>query len=564
MPVSRLSWIFGLCLVVPLVGAEPRLTPGDRDLIRDRQDRLLQEQQRRLEELQQLPGEEARSEETAPVDEGHCIEILRIDLQGAAHLAESRRDELLAPFLGRCLGTPQLNELLRVITGDYLDRGYVTSRAYLPQQDLADGQLEIIVIEGRLEGLDSSAMATDRELAMAFPGSVGDLLDLRELEQLVDQLNRLPSRPAQLELLPGEHVGGSRVSVQGQPEKAWRVSATRHNDGDIGTGEQQMGLGFDWDSPLGLADQFSLRTSQDAVTDHWRHSDSQSASYGLPWGWWTFAYHYSQSYYRMRHEGTGFPFVYDGGSRTQQWSAERVLHRDGLSKTGVSLAMSHYRTRNYVDGSLIATSSNRLTEQQLGFNHGRRVGSAFINLDIGWQRGSGALDAQAEGNPHGSESVARYNKYSATLSYLQPFQLWDEPFSFDSLAHGQRSEDVLFSPQRISLGGLSSVRGFKDQSLSGDTGGYWRNQVRWRRPIAVESLRPWFHEFGLAFAYDLGVIHGGPHNPEVRGRMSGNAFEFSLSGTHLAASASFARSLERPDIIEDRERPIYFRLDAFF
>ncbi|WP_432653311.1 POTRA domain-containing protein, partial [Pseudomonas aeruginosa] len=80
--------------------------------------------------------------------------------------------------------------------------------------------------------------------AMSFPGRTGELLDLRELEQLVDQLSRLPSRQAQLELVPGSEVGGSRVRLKGERDKPWRVSATRNNDGDVSTGEQQMGLGL--------------------------------------------------------------------------------------------------------------------------------------------------------------------------------------------------------------------------------------------------------------------------------------------------------------------------------
>ncbi|MGZ2853601.1 ShlB/FhaC/HecB family hemolysin secretion/activation protein, partial [Pseudomonas aeruginosa] len=110
-------------------------------------------------------------------------------------------------------------------------------------------------------------------------------------------------------------------------DKPWRVSATRNNDGDVSTGEQQMGLGLDWDSPLGLADQLNLRANRDAVTDRWRHSDSQSLFYSLPWGWWTFTYGYSQSDYRTRNEASGFPFKLDGDSRSHQFRAERVLHR---------------------------------------------------------------------------------------------------------------------------------------------------------------------------------------------------------------------------------------------
>ena len=123
---------------------------------------------------------------------------------------------------------------------------------------------------------------------------------------------------------------------------------------------------------------------------------------------------------------------------------------------------------------------------------------------------------------------------------------------------------MLFGPQRISLGGLSSVRGFKDQSLSGDSGAYWRNQLRWRRPVAFEPLRPFLQEYAVALAYDLGVIQGDRYNGNQHGRLSGNAIEFSTRGKNLAASVTFARSLERPDAIERQEHPVYFRLDLFF
>lgn len=556
--------LYALIVFNPLVHAAPPQLPADRDLIRDRQERVLDEQRKRLEELQQLPGRPGAQEPPPASEDERCFEIRSIRLQGAALISASRQRELLKPFEHQCLGSGQLNELLKAITQYYLDRGYVTSRAYLPQQDLSDGELEVLVVEGRLEGLDGSAIASPRELAMAFPGRPGAILDLRELEQLLDQLGRLPSRPAQLELVPGERVGGSRVRLKGEPSKPWHANLNRHNDGQTSTGEQQWGTGLDWDSPLGLADQLSLRGGGDTLSDHWQHSANQSLFYSLPYGWWTLSYGYSQSYYRTQNQSAGFDFASDGDSKTHSLRAERVLHRDEVSKTAASLGVSHLQTRNYLDNELIDVSSQRLSEAQLGFNHGRRIGSAFVNLDLGWQQGTGAFDAQNDGDPHGSQPVARYNKYSLTASYLQPFSLWNETFSFDSLVNGQRSEDVLFSPQRIGIGGLSSVRGFKEQSLSGDTGVYWRNQLRWRRALGWEPLRPFVHEYGVALAYDAGVIHGNRHNPQLHGRMSGNAIEFNARGQYLAASLTFARSLERPDSLERREHPVYLRFDLFF
>lgn len=561
--VSRVQ-AFVLALLPLYAAAATPPSPGDRDLIRDRQERLLQEQQKRLQELQNLPGKDAPAPATGSGADTRCFDIRQITLQGADALSAARQRALLKPYEGRCLGVGQLNALLKAITDAYLDQGLVTTRAYLPQQDLTSGNLLIIVVEGRLEGLDSAEVATPRELGMAFPGSAGEVLDLRELEQLIDQLGRLPSRQAELELVPGQEVGASRVRLLGEREKPWRVSATRHNDGDVSTGEQQMGLGLDWDSPLGLADQLNLRASRDTVSDHWRHSESQSLNYSVPWGWWTFSYSYNQSYYRTRDGAENFTYKFDGDNQVHQLRAERVLHRDNVSKTQLNLGLSHLRTNNYIDDFLMDVSSTRLTETQLGFNHGRRIGSAFVNLDAGWQQGIGALDAQGTGDPRHDDPVARYNKYSLTLSYLQPFELWGESFSVDSLASGQKSEDVLYSPQRISIGGYNSVRGFKEQTLTGDTGGYWRNQLRWRRAVTSPALQPWLQEYGAAIAYDVGVIKGGRYNPDARGRMSGNALEFNVRGKYFAATASFARSLERPGVIERREHPIYFRVDAFF
>src|SRR5450830_273727 len=188
-------------------------TPGDQDLIRDRQNRLLDEQRRRLDELKDLPGKEAKPQAPATPADSRCFPIQDITLKGADSLPAADRQRLLKPYVGQCLGVSQLNELLKVITDYYIDKGRVTSRAYLPQQDLSSGHLQVLVVEGKLEGLKGAqgSSVTDRELAMAFPGKVGAALNLREVEQLVDQLSRLPSKQAQMELTPGTQVGGSEV-----------------------------------------------------------------------------------------------------------------------------------------------------------------------------------------------------------------------------------------------------------------------------------------------------------------------------------------------------------------
>ncbi|AZF06440.1 ShlB/FhaC/HecB family hemolysin secretion/activation protein [Pseudomonas sp. R5-89-07] len=546
-------------------GAPVLTTPGVTDLIRDRQDRLLEDQQRRLEELKELPGKSVTSVKTTAPADSRCFPIKAIELAGADTLSKSERIKLIKPYIGQCLGVPQLNEVLKVITDRYLANGLVTSRAYLPQQHLYSGILKIQVVEGKLEGLKGaeSSGITDRQLAMSFPGKTGELLNLREIEQMVDQLNRLPSNQAQMELAPGKQVGGSDVLVKNTPQKPWRFGLSRHNGGQRSTGEQQWGASLDWDNPLGLADQLSLRGGHDAVSDHQKTSRNSMLNYSLPFGWWSLNYSYSETEYRSLAQANNFNFKQTGDSQSHQLRLERVIHRDALSKTSLSTGVAYLRTNNFIEDSKLALSSNRLSEAQFGINHGRRIGSSFLNIDLGMQDGIGAFDAQANHNPRPGQADARYRKYTATVSYLYPFKLWGESLSFSSLMTGQRSEDVLFSPQRVSLGGQSSIRGYKDQSLAGDSGGYWRNDLRWSRPVSWAWLQPVFREYGTSLGYDQGVISHGRYNAEQHGRMTSNSVDLFARGQNVAATVTFAHSLERPDPITEREAPIYFRLDFF-
>lgn len=552
------------CLLACLA-AHAAPTPGEQDLLLERQQRLLDDQQRRLDDLRNLPGEQ-KTAPAAPSDApARCFTIERVQLEGITLLTLATQRRLVASYEGQCVGVPQLNDLLKAITGEYIARGYVTSRAYLPQQDLGSGVLRVQVVEGHLEGVapaDGSQLSP-REVGMAFPGREGEPLNLREVEQMVDQLNRLPSNQVQMDLLPGEQVGGSQVQVKNTPAKPWRASLSRNNNGQRSTGEQQWGAGLEWDNPLGLADQLRLRGGHDAVSDRTRASKNGSIDYNLPWGWWTFDYNYSQSDYRSNIEAQGQTFAQTGDSQNHSARIERVIHRDAMSKTSLSTGLSVLRTNSYIDDTRLNLSSNRITEAQFGFNHGRRIGTAFVNLDLGWQHGIGAFDAQGDGNPGPGEPTARYNKYTGTLSYLQGFDLFGERLQFTSLGTWQHSEDALYSPQRMSLGGQASVRGLKDQYLTGDTGGYWRNDLRWVRPVTQPALQPLFQQYGAGIGYDQGVIEHGRYNSGASGRVTGNAFELFARGQHVAVSLTFARSLERPEALSKREHPLYFSVDFF-
>jgi len=145
------------------------------------------------------------TQENATQDSGVCVQVNNIMLHSSTHLSESTKAILVNPYVRRCLSMRDMNGLIRDIVNHYVELGYVTTRAYVAPQDLASGTLEITVVEGAIEGiqLNQGSGQDQRRVSTAFPGLQGNTLNLRDIEQGLDQLNRLPSSNAKMEIVPG-------------------------------------------------------------------------------------------------------------------------------------------------------------------------------------------------------------------------------------------------------------------------------------------------------------------------------------------------------------------------
>lgn len=85
----------------------------------------------------------------------------------------------------------------------YGDAGYTAACAYLPEQDIGDGELTIEVVEGKLSAIVMriNGAAARSEARQAFPGMIGGPLYMRDVQQGLDQLNRLPNVRRQASLM---------------------------------------------------------------------------------------------------------------------------------------------------------------------------------------------------------------------------------------------------------------------------------------------------------------------------------------------------------------------------
>ena len=204
---------------LPTLVAAQSVIPGElnnaaragENFLRQQQE-IQDERQRQRDRTQQQPGGESLSESKAAAAgsqaEGQCVEAKALEIVGARLLPKDQIARMQRDIVGRCVGTRDLNILLQRITDLYVARGYVTTRAYIPAQDTQGGHLTIVVIEGKVEKIEVKPRGS-ASAATAFPGMRGEVFNLRDAEQGIDQLNRLSSNNAKIDIRPGSTPGAS-------------------------------------------------------------------------------------------------------------------------------------------------------------------------------------------------------------------------------------------------------------------------------------------------------------------------------------------------------------------
>ncbi|MCW8915104.1 MAG: ShlB/FhaC/HecB family hemolysin secretion/activation protein [Magnetovibrio sp.] len=510
--------------------------------------------------------ETPKVEVPAGLEGGACVDITAFDVQGAELIPSDVLNLFTAEYKDKCLTLEQINTLLADISNWYMDRGYITTRAYLPPQDLTKGNLEIVVIEGRTESIEFVPARDPRmRLSTAFPNLSGKRLNIRDLEQGLDQINRLPSNNAKLELEPGSKTGQTKVQIENQPGQRVRFTGTEDNTGSRSTGSRQRTIEMDADDIFGMNDLWSVSHKANPRNFDGQRSKTVSGSVSIPYGYWTFEYSDSYFEYASTIQATTSSYESTGISRTQAFTTERVVHRDQDSKTSLEGVLTLKEARNYIAGTLLDSSSRRLSIAGLTARHSTKLWGGSMSAALGYERGLRAFGAKKDHEHVSGEARAQFQKLTSDLSYAHGFKLLEQDLSASLSASGQWAPGVLFSSERFSIGGLSSVRGFKEETLSGDVGGYIRSELAWLLPLTkltyVDKFLGSLSPYGAA---DMGWIQADPIEDGEGGVLAGGTLGLRASGGFLTFDVSWAIPLKRHHSITPQGRELYTSVSVNF
>lgn len=538
-------------------------SPGDIQKALEQQRRVIQQQeQRRREQLRKLRESPEIRKKNRPEDEDSskkkdfCLPIKKIVFKGGELLNadEVAQSALKDPFVGKCMSIIDIMAVVRVITNWYIDKGYVTARAYPPEQDLSKGLLIIKVVEGRTEEIsiyDNNKPRTGFD--NAFPRIIGKRLYIRDIEQGLDQINRLPTHDATIRIEPGKKEGYSRLRIDTKKNSGPITMATIDNHGQTSTGKYRVGGDVSVNDLFGLYSSmnFGYKTSKPFEEDG-NSSQDYSASLSAPFGYWTLFL--SGSHFDYESQIVGKLNSFDSTGESSYYTAEldRVLHRDRLSKTRLSASMTYKDTESFINGTRLLTGSRKLNVVSGRLSHSRRIFGGLLDGAVETHFGAPLFGSlEDKDRLPGTKASAEFTKLAGDFSFYRPLKLGQLNLAYNISGAGQWSEQELFSSERISLGGLYTVRGFRDQSISGDVGGYVRNELTLRLPNYLpKKTQKFFGNMDLFAAFDAGWLQKDDMDGFEQGHVSGFAAGARIYGGIFFGQVSYERAVEAPNFIE--------------
>ena len=469
--------------------------PGAQELLRQQErERALREQQESRPDVR-LESSQGEQGERLPTQEQPCVRIDRIVLEGegakgfqwALAAADPRED----PASGRCLGTEGINVVMKRVQNAIIARGYVTTRVLSAPQDLNTGTLTLSVVPGRFrEAVFSEADARHPVLANALPIRSGGLLNLRDIEQGLENLQRVPTVSADIKIAPadgeGAAPGQSDLQIDWKQRSPVRASVTLDDAGSQGTGKLQANATLSLDNPLGLNELFYVSAGRGVFNGQGKDTSSWTAHYDVPYGYWLFGATASAYDYRQTVVGAYESYDYSGRSGNAEARVDRLLLRNAKTKLGIFGRGWQRTSKNYIDDTEIEVQRRRTSGWELGLTHKQFIGNATLDATVAYRRGTGAFHAlrspeemaQAWDPTLPLEGTSRMKVITADAQFTVPFQLGKQRLRYTAAWRAQWNRTPLSPQDRFAIGGRYTVRGFDgESSLSGERGWSLRNDL---------------------------------------------------------------------------------------
>ena len=462
------------------------------------------------------------------------VRVKKFEFEGNHVFSSRQLAKVVAIYAGREITSEELEEARVALTKHYVDAGFITSGALLPDQNVASGVIKFQIIEGRLKEVDlrgnfwyrSWWLRNQLRLAAGQPVNFNDLKTGLQLLRQNPTISRINA-----ELKPGAQTGESILDVSVKDEQPFRFGFTVGNTRPPSVGEGIGELYLTDLNATGHNDALDLhwgleRWTMDGAVDYVGF-DNVSGTYEFPVTLWntTLALHASKVDTSIIDETFAALGI---TSRTTQYGL--TLHQPlykTLSDTVIaSLSADWEHSETYLlgqpftlsPGSDNGTSNVFATRLAIDWTNRSQVHvlalRSVFNLGLYAFGSTHANAATASSTVQGLDTEVPDSKFFSWVGQGQYVRrIFDTPacreepdtLGWNMLrettlvlrANAQISDRPLLALEQFSIGGMQSVRGYRENQLLRDNGVFASAEVRvpvWlaKDKTPIVSVAPFF------------------------------------------------------------------------
>lgn len=424
-----------------------------------------------------VPDEDNLTCSFGPGLDGVTVTLRSISLPGSEQFPEAA---LTAENTGLPLGEAiQVNDICtaaRRLTADIRNAGYVFSRAYLPEQDITEGDLmfnfqAVRVDEALVEGNDPGGfLASIAEENQALDPYNANEVTIPAQLALGDRLPRVDSRrqsPISTTALADEETledSTTFVISRNEIDTTPQYRFSLNNRGSEANGPWALDASGTWYETFAAYDILGVRLLQSLETEELTYL---SIAYD----------------YLLRADGTALRFSVAGSNsepgtdtltaideENESVSASITFYRPLIRTTEVSLAFTtRFDLRNSESTQLgVPATEDRLRVLRFSLEYSRAYETGSFLQAVGTlSQGIEGLGATAAGNPLATRSDGE-TAFTALEVFLRYTHRLDSGLVLIAQGQGQVSSEPLLSAEECGLGGEQFGRAYNSSEITGD------------------------------------------------------------------------------------------------
>lgn len=404
--------------------------------------------------------------------------VRQIQFQGNKVFTDQELAKVTAPYLNREVTSEDLEDARRAITALYVVHGYVNSGAILPDQDVADGVITFQVVEGALSDVTISGKGRhlrDSYVKGRLQHWAGRPLNLNELKEGLLLLRQNPNvKQVNAELRPGTQAGESYLDVYLQEDVPYRLGIQVDNQRPPSVGAEEIVVfGADYDV-TGNSDllEFSYGIAHNGADGfEFSGAKDECGSYTLP----VTAFDTTLKLFGSRSDASVIeePFAsLDIRSDLIRYGVtlRQPVYRTSSRELALSLTFERSHDETFLLGMPFDASpgsvNGRMNTSVLGFSQEwvdrsqQQVLALRSTLSFG-------LDVFGV-TDNGTDQNAKFFSWLGQFQYVR--RVFDTPNLIILRTDIQWSDGPLLAIDQFSVGGASTVRGYRENQLIADRG----------------------------------------------------------------------------------------------